>query len=49
LTFHFAEGLAAVKIGDKWGYIDNFGKMVIALRKLFHAEDFHKGLAFVTT
>jgi hypothetical protein len=49
LTFHFSEGLAAVKIGDKWGYIDKSGKVAIAPRKLFRAEDFHNGLAFVTT
>jgi hypothetical protein len=49
LAFHFSEGLAAVKIGDKWGYIDTSGSMVITPRKLFRAEDFHKGLAFVTT
>jgi hypothetical protein len=49
LTSHFSEGLAAVKIGDSWGYIDKSGKMIIAPRKLFRAEDFHHGLAFVTT
>lgn len=49
LTFHFSEGLAAVKVGDKWGYIDKTGKMVIPPRTLFRAEDFHHGLAFVTT
>jgi WG repeat protein len=26
LTFHFSEGLAAVKISDQWGYIDKTGK-----------------------
>jgi len=25
----FSESLAAVKIGDKWGYIDTTGKLVI--------------------
>lgn len=49
LTFHFSEGLAAVQIGDEWGYIDKSGNMVIAPRKLFRVEDFHNGLAVVTT
>ncbi len=49
LTFHFSDGLAAVRVGDKWGYIDKSGQMVIAPRKLFRVEDFHNGLAFVTT
>lgn len=45
LTSHFSDGLAAVKIGDKWGYIDKSGKMVIAPRKLFRVEDFHRSAA----
>jgi len=49
LTFHFSEGLAAVQIGGKWGYIDKAGKMVIQPKAWTHAEDFHHGLAFVTT
>lgn len=49
LTFHFSEGLAAVQIGGKWGYIDKTGKMVIEPKALAHVEDFHHGLAFVTT
>jgi hypothetical protein len=49
LTFHFSEGLAAVEIGGKWGYINKAGKMVIAPKELEHVEDFHHGLAFVTT
>ncbi len=49
LTFHFSEGLAAVMIGGKWGYIDTTGKMVIQLMSLQNAEDFHNGLAFVST
>ncbi|MCU0537534.1 MAG: WG repeat-containing protein [Hydrococcus sp. Prado102] len=28
----FTEGLAAVKVGDKWGYIDTTGKIAIALQ-----------------
>ena len=49
LTFHFSEGLAAVEVGGQWGYIDKVGKMVIAPKALAHVEDFHQGLAFVTT
>jgi hypothetical protein len=49
LTFHFSEGLAAVMVGGKWGYIDTSGKMVIQPLPLMRAEDFHHGLAFVST
>ncbi len=49
LTFHFSEGLAAVVIGGKWGYIDSTGKMVIEPMTAMRAEDFHHGLAFVST
>lgn len=49
LTSRFSEGLAAVEIGGQWGYIDKEGKMVIAPKALAHVEDFHQGLAFVTT
>lgn len=49
LTFHFSEGLAAVLVGGKWGYIDTTGKMVIQPMPLMRAEDFHRGLAFVST
>ena len=49
LTFHFSEGLAAVMVGGKWGYIDTTGKMVILPMPLMRAEDFHHGLAFVST
>jgi WG containing repeat len=49
LTFHFSEGLAAVMVGGKWGYIDTTGKMVIQPMPLMRAEDFHHGLAFVST
>lgn len=49
LTFHFSEGLAAVMVGGKWGYIDTTGKVVIQPMPLMHAEDFHNGLAFVST
>ncbi len=49
LTFHFSEGLAAVMVGGNWGYIDTSGKMVIQPMPLMRAEDFHHGLAFVST
>jgi hypothetical protein len=49
LTFHFSDGLAAVMIGGKWGYIDTSGKMVVQPISLMRAEDFHNGLAFVST
>lgn len=49
LTFHFSEGLAAVMVRGKWGYIDTTGKMVIQPMPLKRAEDFHHGLAFVST
>jgi len=42
----FSEGLAAVKIDDKWGYIDRSGKIVI--EPLFGlAMKFRNGLAVV--
>jgi hypothetical protein len=37
------EGLAAVKIGAKWGYIDNTGKLVIEPQFEF-ADAFNQGL-----
>jgi WG repeat protein len=49
MTDQFSEGLAAVRINGKWGYIDKTGKMVIEPRELARVEDFHHGLAFVTT
>ena len=49
LTFHFSEGLAAVMVAGKWGYIDTTGKTVIQPMPLKRAEDFHHGLAFVST
>jgi hypothetical protein len=49
LTFHFSEGLAAVMVDGKWGYIDPRGRMVIQPMPLQRAEDFHNGLAFVST
>jgi hypothetical protein len=50
----FSEGLAPVMIGDKWGYIDRAGKVVIAPRWKNNegwtgaVAPFHEGLAAVT-
>ena len=38
----FNDGLGAVKIGEKWGYIDRSGNIVIEPRFEL-ADDFHKG------
>ena len=43
---NFSEGLAAVKIGKKWGYIDQQGKLVIN-PQFIRAENFSEGLAAV--
>src|SRR5262249_37536648 len=42
----FSEGLAAVKVNGKWGYIDKSGKYVIS-PQFSRARSFHEGLAFV--
>jgi hypothetical protein len=42
----FSEGLAPVRVGDKWGYIDKKGRMVIE-PKFDRAEEFSDGLARV--
>ncbi|MEP6847740.1 MAG: WG repeat-containing protein [Acidobacteriota bacterium] len=49
----FSEGIAAVRIGDKWGYIDTGGKIVIPAK--FHdwsggndIGEFSEGLARIT-
>lgn len=42
----FSEGMAAVKMGYKWGYIDKTGKLVSRLR-FDTAEPFSQGLALV--
>ena len=49
---HFSEGLAAVSKGNKWGFIDKFGKLIIPLEYDYgeyhsDAELFSEGLAFV--
>lgn len=44
----FHEGLAAVKSGDAWGYIDNLGRTVLPFAyRVPEAGDFSEGLAFV--
>ena len=45
----FSEGLAAVYVGDKWGYIDKTGKFVIPpkFKQRFPPSLFHEGLAQV--
>ncbi len=42
----FVEGLAAVKLDGKWGYIDTTGREVIPF-KYDYAGDFSEGLAAV--
>ena len=42
----FSEGLAAVRVGDKWGYIDDTGKEFLA-PSLAWAGDFKDGVAYV--
>jgi hypothetical protein len=43
---HFSEGLASVRVGKKWGFIDRTGQMVIP--PLYdHAGPFSEGLAYV--
>jgi hypothetical protein len=43
---HFSEGLAAVKIGQKWGYLNNKGQIVIE-PTYSQAQDFQEGKALV--
>ncbi len=42
----FVEGLARVRVGDKWSFIDNTGKLVIP-PKFGWVENFKEGLAMV--
>ncbi len=42
----FSEGMARVKIGEKWGYIDKTGKLVIA-PQFDEADAFSDGVALV--
>ena len=44
----FRDGLARVKTGEKWGYIDRQGKLVIQ-PQLDEAETFSEGIALVRT
>jgi len=44
---HFAEGLAPVRVGERWGYIDKTGKIVIA-PKFDKAAPFSDGVALVS-
>ena len=44
----FHEGLAAVKLEDRWGYIDYLGRVAIPIvHRAFEAGDFSDGFAFV--
>ncbi|NDJ21645.1 WG repeat-containing protein [Nostoc sp. B(2019)] len=43
---NFSQGLAPVQVGNKWGYIDKRGRMVIP-PKFACADDFSEGLAAV--
>jgi uncharacterized lipoprotein YddW (UPF0748 family) len=44
----FSDGLARVKIEDKWGYIDKTGKLAVQ-PQLDEADSFSQGLALVRT
>ncbi|NJL89030.1 MAG: WG repeat-containing protein [Coleofasciculaceae cyanobacterium SM2_1_6] len=44
--WNFSEGLAEVRVGEKWGYIDRLGRMVIRPR-FQEAKYFSEGLASV--
>jgi len=41
---HFSEGLAPIRIGDTWGYIDKIGRIVISL--LFDIDKVKNGGEF---
>lgn len=44
----FSEGLALVRVGDTFGYIDTLGTMVIQLPEdASYCGDFHNGRAFI--
>ncbi len=43
---HFSEGLASVRVGEEYGFIDKTGRFVIPPKFSF-AGDFSEGLAFV--
>jgi hypothetical protein len=43
---YFSQGLAPVRIGEKYGFIDKSGKIIIQA-KFDRADEFHEGLALV--
>ena len=43
----FSQGLAAVRVGEQWGYINKFGRYVIQPRFTGFADGFREGLAAV--
>lgn len=43
----FSEGLAAVEINNRWGFIDKTGKIVITPQFDFVLREFSEGIAFV--
>lgn len=43
----FSEGLAAVEVKDKWGFIDKAGNIVIVPQFEFVLREFFEGIAFV--
>lgn len=45
-AWSFSEGLAPVRVGERWGFIDQTGKIVIA-PQFFHVMPFKDGLAVV--
>lgn len=46
-SFDFGEGLAIIGVGDKFGYIDRTGRLVIEPQRQ-GATDFSEGLARVS-
>ncbi len=45
-ALNFSEGLAAVRVGKMWGYVDQSGRMAIPLM-FYDAESFSEGLAVI--
>lgn len=43
---NFTEGLAKVRIGDRYGFLDTYGKVVIPV-ELEYCEAFNHGLAMI--
>jgi len=48
LANEFSDGLAAVKSGDKWGFINRNGQLVIPFKEYTKVGDFENGLCRVT-